>query len=50
MTFDDAFTTLMSTWLRHEDLKRNGGSIAELFQARLDLDRARYVAAVQSHR
>lgn len=50
MTFDDAFTALMSSWLRHEDLKRNGGSIADLFEARMDLDRARYVAAVQSHR
>lgn len=50
MNFDDAFTQLLSSWLRHEDLKTSGASIPDLLDARIALDRARYQAAVQSHR
>ncbi len=50
MNFDTAFEQLVSSWLRHEDLKSRGASIDELFDARVTLDRARYTATVASHR
>ena len=50
MNFDDAFAQLINSWLRHEDMKRTGASIADLFDARMELDKARYHAAVHSHR
>ncbi len=50
MNFDDAYAQLVSSWLRHEELKANGAPISDLFDARMALDRARYQAAVQSHR
>lgn len=50
MNFDTAFETLVSNWIRHEDLKARGADIGDLFEARVALDRARYGAAVASHR
>ncbi len=33
---------LLAAWLRHDDVRRDGGSISELADARTDLDQARY--------
>ena len=38
---DRAFETLRVQWLRHDDLRRTGGSITELWTSREVLDHAR---------
>lgn len=50
VNFDTAYEKLVSSWLRHEDLKAQGADIEDLFEARVALDKARYGAAVASHR
>lgn len=50
MSFDDAFAQLVHSWLQHEEMKHRGASIPELFDARMALDKARYQAAIHSHR
>lgn len=34
-------TNLLAAWLRHDDVRRNDGSIPELADARFSLDQAR---------
>lgn len=50
VSFDNAFAQLVHSWLQHEEKKHRGASIPELFDARMALDRARYQAAIHSHR
>ena len=38
---DVAFSRLLQTWNRHQDLRRRGASVAELAQSRFELDAAR---------
>jgi len=39
--FDEQFDAFLAAWVRHEEL-RGGGSIAELANARFELDALRY--------
>ncbi len=40
-TQEKAFHKLLSTWIRHQDLKSTGAPVAELYHSRIELDEAR---------
>jgi len=44
MSKGNAFDTLLSTWLEHQELREAGASVNELYSSRVRLDSARLAA------